>query len=76
LTLPRAKIAWRVLQKKLGLRMLMDVIPLQPQLVKGTHGRLAASPMQGPLFISSNRRLAREHLHMQDVKGLICQHWA
>ena len=75
LTLPRAKIAWRVLQKKLGLRMLMDVIPLQPQLVKGTHGRLAASPMQGPLFISSNQRLAREHLHMQDVKGLICQHW-
>jgi predicted AlkP superfamily pyrophosphatase or phosphodiesterase len=72
---PRAKIAWRVLQKKLGMRMLMDVIPLQPQLVKGTHGRHAATPMQGPVLISSNRALAREHLPMQDVKGLICQHW-
>jgi len=75
LPLPRAKIAWRVLQKKLGLRMLMDVIPLQPQLVKGTHGRHAAAPMQGPLFISSDRRLARDHLNMQDVQGLICRHW-
>ena len=32
------KILWRLLQKKLGFRMLMDVIPLDASLVKGSHG--------------------------------------
>jgi predicted AlkP superfamily pyrophosphatase or phosphodiesterase len=75
LRLPRARIAWRLLQKKLGLRVLMDVIPLQPHLVKGTHGRCAAAPGQGPLFISTKRAFAREQVKMQEVKELICQHW-
>ena len=39
--LPKLKIAWRLLQKKLGFRMLMDVIPLDATLVKGSHGRQA-----------------------------------
>ena len=39
----KAKIAWRLLKKKLGLRMLMDVIPLDPSLVKGSHGALPKS---------------------------------
>src|SRR6266513_649170 len=38
LALPKLKIAWRLLQKKLGFRMLMDVIPLDATLVKGSHG--------------------------------------
>src|SRR5205807_946079 len=39
LKLPKARIAWRLLQKKLGFRMLMDVIPLDATFVKGSHGR-------------------------------------
>src|SRR6185437_12049209 len=35
---PKLKIAWRLLQKKLGFRMLMDIIPLDATLVKGSHG--------------------------------------
>ena len=31
----KARIAWRLLQKKLGFRMLMDVVPLDANLVKG-----------------------------------------
>src|SRR5205085_4736437 len=38
LKVPHFKIAWRLLQKKLGFRMLMDVIPLEATLVKGSHG--------------------------------------
>jgi hypothetical protein len=30
--------------KKLGFRMLMDVIPLDATLVKGSHGRRPANP--------------------------------
>lgn len=53
LALPKLRIARRVLQKKLGMRYLMDVIPLQPDLVKGTHGRLPDDPLDGPVFLSS-----------------------
>jgi len=76
LTSPRARIAWRLLQKKLGLRMLMDVIPISPELVKGTHGRHAATAMQGPIFISSDRRMARDQLKMCEVSELIHRYWA
>jgi len=39
LTAPKLRVAWRLLQKKIGLRMLMDVIPLDATLVRGSHGR-------------------------------------
>ncbi len=49
----KMKIAWRLLQKKLGLRMLMDVIPLDATLVKGSHGRRPADKIDWPVFITS-----------------------
>ena len=52
LTLPKLKIAWRLFQKKLGFRMLMDVIPLDATLVKGSHGRRPADKKDWPIFIS------------------------
>jgi hypothetical protein len=36
---PKAKIAKFLLKKKLGIRALLEVIPLDPTLVKGSHGR-------------------------------------
>ena len=72
---PALKIAWRLLQKKLGFRMLMDVIPLRPELVKGTHGRKPAAATQSPLLISTRRELAAERYRMVDMKELILRHW-
>jgi hypothetical protein len=43
----------RLLQKKLGFRYKMDVIPLDANLVKGSHGVLT-SPEKGPLIIGPN----------------------
>jgi predicted AlkP superfamily pyrophosphatase or phosphodiesterase len=40
LTLPKLKIAATLLRKKLGFRTLMEVIPLEASLVKGSHGRV------------------------------------
>ncbi|HVY72343.1 MAG TPA: alkaline phosphatase family protein, partial [Verrucomicrobiae bacterium] len=40
----KLKIAWRLLKKKLGFRMLMDLIPLDANLVKGSHGRRPNDP--------------------------------
>ncbi|MFT7667574.1 MAG: putative AlkP superfamily pyrophosphatase or phosphodiesterase [Planctomycetota bacterium] len=53
LKLPVARIARRVLQKKLGFRYLMDVIPTDASLIGGSHGRHAADVLDGPVFLSS-----------------------
>jgi predicted AlkP superfamily pyrophosphatase or phosphodiesterase len=53
----KLKIAWRLLQKKLGLRMLMDVIPLDATLVKGSHGRRPADKKDWPVFITERPEL-------------------
>ncbi len=47
-SMPRAM--WRLAQKKLGFRYRMDVIPLDPTLVRGSHG-LYPDPLDGPLVI-------------------------
>ncbi|MEI8593881.1 alkaline phosphatase family protein [Photobacterium sp. Hal280] len=76
----KLKIAARLLQKKLGQRMLMDVIPLDPSLVKGSHGRLAERPEDGPIFITNNKQMLDrlnqpDCLPMQQVCGLLQQHF-
>lgn len=70
LTLPVARVAWRLLQKKLGFRMLMDVIPLDADLIRGSHGRLATDEQQGPLIILP-KDMAREGMRMTDVPEVI-----
>ena len=41
----------RVAQKKLGMRYKMDVIPLEPTLVQGSHGTHPVDPNDGPLVV-------------------------
>src|SRR6185436_7955893 len=53
LRFPALKVALRLAQKKLGQRMLMDVIPLDAGLVRGSHGRLPDDPRDGPVFLAS-----------------------
>ena len=74
LPLPKAKIAWRLLQKRLGFRTLLDVIPLKAELVRGTHGRPAASTDTGPLLIGTRKALASNRLPMTGVKDLVLRH--
>ena len=79
LRFPLLKIAGRLIQKKLGMRMLMDVIPLDTSLVRGSHGRLAATPEDGPLLITSNSTILAQYkraksLPMQQVSELL-QQW-
>jgi predicted AlkP superfamily pyrophosphatase or phosphodiesterase len=53
---PALKIAWRLLQKQLGFRMLMDVIPLDANLVRGSHGVRPSDPRDYPLLITDQSR--------------------
>ncbi len=49
---PKGRMLWRLVQKKLGLRTLFDVIPLDASLVRGSHGLPAADPQDRPLLIA------------------------
>lgn len=49
---PRARMLWRLLQKKLGFRTLFDVIPLDATIVGGSHGLPALDPLQRPVWIA------------------------
>ncbi|WP_375438295.1 alkaline phosphatase family protein [uncultured Hymenobacter sp.] len=51
------KVGLKLLRKKLGFRMLMDIIPLDATLVKGSHGRPPETPVEGPLLMSRNTQL-------------------
>jgi predicted AlkP superfamily pyrophosphatase or phosphodiesterase len=73
--IPKLKIALRILQSKLNFRTLMDVIPLNPMLVRGTHGRLTTEMGKGPLLICSNKSLAREKCKITDVRNVIISHY-
>ncbi len=69
---PRFKIAWRLLQKKLGFRMLMDVIPLDATLVKGSHGARPKNVSDWPVLIAEKNLLPpNSQIHATDVYHIL-----
>ncbi len=71
----RLSVGWRLARKKLGFRQLMDVIPLDATLVKGSHGRVTDDPDAGPLFLTSRPDLLPEGaVPATGVKDLILRH--
>jgi predicted AlkP superfamily pyrophosphatase or phosphodiesterase len=75
LLLPKARIALKLLKKTAGFRTLMDVIPLDAKLVRGSHGRLTDSATDGPVFISSEPGLVGgDAVDALDFKRLVLAH--
>ncbi|MEE9381968.1 MAG: nucleotide pyrophosphatase/phosphodiesterase family protein [Nannocystaceae bacterium] len=72
---PRLRIGATLLARKLGQRTLMDMIPLDTSLVKGSHGRPTDDPQDAPVYISSEAHVKLpEIVHATDVKDLILRH--
>ena len=72
---PKLKIARRLLQKKLGFRMLMDVIPLDATLVKGSHGRRPKNKKDWPIFITDQPSLLdAEQIESMEVFEILQRH--
>ncbi|MBW4677907.1 MAG: alkaline phosphatase family protein [Desmonostoc geniculatum HA4340-LM1] len=72
---PQGKIALKLLKKQLGFRYLMDVIPLDASLVRGSHGHITTSVDEGPLFITHQTHLVDTNLiEATDVCSLILKH--
>ncbi|MGH7574609.1 MAG: alkaline phosphatase family protein [Longimicrobiales bacterium] len=75
LKVPQLKLARVLAKKTLGFRYLMDVIPLDASLVRGSHGRLTDDPRAGPVFLSSEPELLPDgRIHATGIKQLILDH--
>ncbi len=72
---PHVTVGWKLMKRKAGLRSLLDVIPLDAGLVKGSHGRQTGWDEEGPVFISTARHLVPEtRIASVDVHDLILRH--
>jgi predicted AlkP superfamily pyrophosphatase or phosphodiesterase len=73
---PKLTIASKLLLRRLGFRTLMNVISLDPSLVRGSHGRLTDSAADGPVLITNQPSLLPEtaEIPAQSVKELILRH--
>jgi predicted AlkP superfamily pyrophosphatase or phosphodiesterase len=58
LRFPKLRIARRLLAKKLGFRMTLDVVPLDPTIVRGSHGLATADDQDRPLWIGDGPAVA------------------
>jgi predicted AlkP superfamily pyrophosphatase or phosphodiesterase len=75
LVLPAFTVGRKLLARKLGFRNLLDVIPLDTRLVRGSHGRVTDRPEAGPLLMSSVPELLPEgDVQAVGVKDLLLRH--
>ena len=65
----RPAIAWKLLKRKLGFRQLLDVVPLDTSLVRGTHGRLAMPEECQPVMIGAGS--SGDALDCTAVRGVL-----
>jgi predicted AlkP superfamily pyrophosphatase or phosphodiesterase len=73
LRFPMARIAWRLFQKKLGLRTLFDVIPLSPHLILGSHGLPSPDPSSGSLLLSDGPEPSAALVPMTGIRNLVLE---
>jgi predicted AlkP superfamily pyrophosphatase or phosphodiesterase len=69
--------AWRAararLRKRLGMRHVTDVVPLNPRHVRGTYGRLPATADDAPLLICSEPGASRDRIAATEVRDLLLE---
>lgn len=62
----KARAAYKLLRKKAGLRYVMDVIPLDASLVKGSHGAVQVEEKYFPVIVTE-QPLAKQKIAATDV---------
>ena len=66
------RVLAKILKKKMGFRTLMDVIPLNAELIKGSHGRISQYKSDWPVLIYSDEDQRDDgEMEAVDVFGLI-----
>lgn len=70
-----AKVVGKLLKKKLGFRTVMNIIPIDATLIKGSHGRLTEDIEDYPIFISNRVSSENENIiNAIQVRDLIEDH--
>jgi predicted AlkP superfamily pyrophosphatase or phosphodiesterase len=52
----KLRAGYKLLKKKAGFRYVMDVIPLDATLIKGSHGRIGGKPEYHPVLITDQKQ--------------------
>jgi predicted AlkP superfamily pyrophosphatase or phosphodiesterase len=74
MAVPALTVGWKLAKKTLGFRTLMDVIPLDASLVRGSHGRPGAGD-DGPLIMSRQTAwIPAGPVRSVDVYGILLRH--
>src|SRR5262249_7717589 len=68
---PKGRMLLRLLQKKCGLRTLFDVIPLDPGLVRGSHGLPVGEATDQPVILGDGPPAAEPEVPMTAVRDLL-----
>lgn len=76
ISFPMMKAGFRLMQKNLGFRYLMDLTPLDATLVQGSHGCLTKDPARGAILMTKQTEFLPEDKHIEptQVFDLILQH--
>jgi predicted AlkP superfamily pyrophosphatase or phosphodiesterase len=69
----KLRAAYKLLRKKAALRYVMDVIPLDATLIKGSHGRINTPASFHPVLITDHEP-AKKELQATDVYDVMWQH--
>jgi predicted AlkP superfamily pyrophosphatase or phosphodiesterase len=69
----KLRAAYKLLRKKAGLRYVMDVIPLDATLIKGSHGNIHTPSSAHPVLIADHAQPGKE-LKATEVYDVIWQH--
>jgi len=69
----KLRAAYKLLRKKAALRYVMDVIPLDATLIKGSHGTINTPLSSRPVLITE-KEISKKELQPTDVYDVIEQH--
>jgi predicted AlkP superfamily pyrophosphatase or phosphodiesterase len=69
----KARAGYKLLRKKAGFRYVMDVIPLDATLIKGSHGRIGVPVKYQPVLIT-NDKVLQDKVAPVDVFNIIWKH--
>jgi predicted AlkP superfamily pyrophosphatase or phosphodiesterase len=69
----KARAGYKLLRKKAGFRYVMDVIPLDATLIKGSHGRVGIPEKYKPVLITEHT-ISQDSVAPVDIFDIIWQH--
>jgi len=70
---PKGRALRRLVQKKLGFRTLFDVVPLDPSLVRGSHGLPMDDPLDRPVLIGDGPAPPASEVAMTELRDALLQ---